>query len=305
MKTPRQDPESNRLPKGVQYEVELAAIEARLGAIVDEAGALALEFFRPGAPTSAKVMHKAGGSPVTEADLALDRLLKEKLRPLAPHFGWLSEETTDSADRLGKDALFTVDPIDGTRGFARGDPCWAICAACVVRGRPVLAIVHAPALGQTYTARLGAGARMNGVAITVSSQANLAQARLAAPEPLLADLRHAGAQFQTRPKLPSLAMRLIGVAAGELEGALANPNAYDWDIAAADLILHEAGGLLTDLEGKTPVYNSPSTLHGPLIAAPAALHAQLLAAARQGAEAGAQLAGNKAPRRQSKPPQKH
>jgi myo-inositol-1(or 4)-monophosphatase len=246
------------------------------------AGKLALAYYRPGATTAAGIFHKAGGSPVTEADQIVDRYLARQLRPLLPEAGWLSEETEDSPARLSRERIFIVDPIDGTRGFMRGHSGWAIAAALVENGRPLLGIIHAPALGATYVAVRGAGARLNGAAIAVSKTAALsAGARIAAPGLLAERLRQAGLKFELQPRLPSLALRIANVASGALDAGFASENARDWDIAAADLILHEAGGRLTTLDGREIRYNREDTLHGPLIAAPAQIHAEANAAARR------------------------
>ena len=246
-----------------------APLLPRVEAIVREAGDIALDYFRHGEPTHAEVSHKDCGSPVTEADLRIDRFLRDRLGALAPDFGWLSEETVDSPDRLGREAVFVVDPIDGTRGFAAGDPCFSICVALVVGGRPFFGIVRAPALDQIFVATAGGGARCNGAPISVSDRRELAGARLSAPEPMASDLRRSGLSFRLQPRLPSLAMRLLRVADGEFDAALARKNACDWDIAAADLILHEAGGVLTDFSGRTPLYNQAEPKHPALAAGPA------------------------------------
>jgi myo-inositol-1(or 4)-monophosphatase len=245
------------------------------------AGALALEFFRPGAATSAGISHKAGGSPVTEADYLVDRFLKQRLETLVPEAGWLSEETEDTSARLSKDIVVVVDPIDGTRGFMRGLGAWAIAIALVEQGRPLIGVVHAPALGETYVAVRGAGARLNDSAIEVSKLVALgASARVASPVFLAERLREAGLQFSLQPKFPSLALRIANVASGALDAGFASKNAHDWDIAAADLILHEAGGRLASLDGCAIVYNRSDTRHGLLTAAPAQIHAEVNAAAR-------------------------
>ncbi|MFZ0507694.1 MAG: 3'(2'),5'-bisphosphate nucleotidase CysQ [Methylocella sp.] len=245
------------------------------------AGTLALGFFRPGAATSAGISHKAGGSPVTEADYLVDRFLRRRLETLVPEAGWLSEETADTSARLSKDIVLVVDPIDGTRGFMRGDGVWAIAIALVEQGRPLIGVVHAPALGETYVAVRGAGARLNDKAIEVSKLAALgAGARVAAPAFLAERLREAGLQFALQPKIPSLALRIANVASGALDAGFASENARDWDIAAADLILHEAGGRLASLDGCAIVYNRGDTRHGLLTAAPAQIHAEVNAAAR-------------------------
>ncbi len=245
------------------------------------AGALALAFFRPGAATSAGISHKPGGSPVTEADHLVDRFLKQHLETLVPQAGWLSEETKDTAARLSNDIVLVVDPIDGTRAFMKGHGAWAIAIALVEHGRPLIGVVHAPALGETYVAVSGAGARLNDKPIEVSKIAALgAGARVAAPEFLAERLREAGLQFALQPKFPSLALRFANVASGALDAGFASENARDWDIAAADLILHEAGGRLAGLDGRAIVYNRRDTRHGLLTAAPAQIHAEVNAAAR-------------------------
>ncbi len=246
------------------------------------AGKLALAYYRPGAATAAAIFHKAGGSPVTEADRLVDRYLAQQLKALSPEAGWLSEESEDSPARLSRERIFIVDPIDGTRGYMRGLSGWSIAAALVENGRPLLGIVHAPALGATYVAVKGAGARLNGEAIAVAKTAAFGSgARIAAPGFLAERLRQTGLEFELQPRLPSLALRIANVASGALDAGFASENAKDWDIAAADLILHEAGGLLTTLDGSEISYNGADTSHGPLIAAPAHIHAEVSAAARR------------------------
>jgi myo-inositol-1(or 4)-monophosphatase len=248
-----------------------AFIDAACGA-----GRLALGYYRPGAVTSAEIFRKAGGSPVTEADFVVDRFLKQRLNALVPEAGWLSEETEDSYARLSKDRIFVVDPIDGTRGFMRGHTAWAIVLALVERGRPLIGIVHAPALQETYIGVKGAGAWLNGKAIGVSKRATMgAGAKIAAPAFLAERLRKAGLEFELQPRIPSLALRIANVASGALDAGFASENANDWDIAAADLILNEAGGRLTSLDGCEIRYNRRETRHGPLIAAPAQIHAEI------------------------------
>jgi len=246
------------------------------------AGAEALAFFRHGERTRAGVESKAGGSPVTEADMLVDRLLRVRLGELLPEAGWLSEETADTQERLDKSAVFIVDPIDGTRAFVAGDPRWAVSVALVIGGVPHLGVLDLPALGETYVAARGAGARLGTRPLHLPARTRLAGGRLAGPKPLLEQIRRAGIEFQVEPKIPSLAYRIAQVADGTLAGALASTDAHDWDIAAADLILRESGGFVTDLAGRAPVYNSPVPRHGVLIAAPAGIGDQLNVALANG-----------------------
>lgn len=258
-------------------ERSVAALAAALDAVAVEAGDLALRWFRPGATTSARTDYKHGGSPVTEADLAVDAFLAEKLRALAPEAGWLSEETADSPDRLARDLVFVVDPIDGTRAFADGDLRWAVSVALVRAGRPIVGSIVAPALGERYLAIAGEGAERNGARLRLSADARLAGQRIAGPQPSSARVARS-LSMTLVPKIPSLAVRIAHVASGDVEAATASANCHDWDIAAADLILHEAGGMLTGLDGGVPVYNRRDLKHGVLAAAPAAVHAEFLAA---------------------------
>lgn len=245
-----------------------------------EAGEIALAWFRADAETAARVEWKSGGSPVSEADYAVDRFLRERLSALVPEAGWLSEETADSPDRLQRERVFIVDPIDGTRGFIKGDLRWSISMALVEGGRPRVAVLHLPALGRTFEAVAGAGAWMNGEPLAASSRTTLSGGLIAGPQALLDCVNETGLQIKRDPRTPSLAYRLARVAAAEIDAAVASTDAWDWDIAAADLIVHEAGGLLTDLEGRAPIYNSTLPRHGVLGAAPQKLQKALIAALR-------------------------
>ena len=123
-----------------------------------EAGALALRLRSAGLTVTAKL----GGSPVTDGDLAIDALLKDRLLKARPDYGWLSGETADSSDRLTRRALFVVDPIDGTTAYLHGTPWFSISIAVVEDGRPVTGVVCAPALNQVYSARSGGIPHLNG-----------------------------------------------------------------------------------------------------------------------------------------------
>jgi myo-inositol-1(or 4)-monophosphatase len=265
--------------------VDAAGARDHLISAAREAGEIALGFFRLGERTSARIDYKGGGSPVTEADLAADRFLRKRLGEVFSGSGWLSEETEDDPERLSRESVLIIDPIDGTRGFLAGDPRWAVSVALVVAGRPIAGVVHAPALGETYAAARGYGSSLNGRAIEVSPRDALAGARIAGPKPMIEAIAGAaGVSFVVEPKIPSLAYRMALVASGALDLALGSEKAHDWDIAAVDLIVEEAGGQLVEADRAPLRYNTAETRRGVLFAASRRLIGSLLAAGRLAAE---------------------
>jgi myo-inositol-1(or 4)-monophosphatase len=242
-----------------------------LHAAVREAGLLARSLFQ-----KVKGWTKSDGSPVTEADLAVDKLLKARLHDVRPDYGWLSEETPDSVDRLAKSKVWIVDPIDGTRAFANGGDEWCVAAALLIDGRPELTVIYRPMVEEFYEARRGKGAHRNGKLLHVGKPSGLAGARV---------LGNASAIKQLEAKAPikpiasgntPLAMRLARVASGELDAALSTTPKHDWDLAAGDLLVHEAGGTVTGLNGKIFAYNRAETRQANYVATSQALHATLL-----------------------------
>ena len=258
--------------------------QAALQEITDaarRAGDLALRDFRWGGKTSAQVHTKFGGSPVTTADLAVDRYLRDRLSAAFPGDGWLSEETADDLSRLEMANLLVVDPIDGTRAFLTGDPRWAVSIAYIHDGRPIAGVVHAPALGQTYQAALGCGARRDDAPIHASRRPALEGALVGGPRSMVGALaKAANVELAAAPRMPSLALRMAQVADGGLDVGLASTSASDWDVAGADVILSEAGALLTDVRGQILNYNRQSMRHGVLLACGADLAPAVVKAAR-------------------------
>ncbi len=257
----------------MSFFADEAALLTSLMAITQAAGDQALPFFKSGAQTHAEINLKEGGSPVTQADLLLDGFLREHLVAAVPQAGWLSEESIDNPERLARSLIFVVDPIDGTKAFIRGDPRWSVSVALVEDGRTRLAVLHLPALGQTFTARRGFGAHLHQTAaqpasVRVSGQTSLTGSKITGPKRLLDQLRQSGLDFAAKPNVPSLAYRIALVANGEVDLALAAENAHDWDIAASHLILAEAGGRLVSPDGREPLYNTEIPRHGVLLAAP-------------------------------------
>jgi myo-inositol-1(or 4)-monophosphatase len=237
-----------------------------------EAGALALGMFG----RELKTWTKNGGSPVCEADIAVDRLLRERLTAAAPNYGWRSEESGDDPARLAAQRVWIVDPIDGTRAYIRGGADWTIAAALVEAGRPVLGVIFAPAEAALFAAVAGRGASVNGTAIRASEGEKLEGVRVAGPRRQLDQLAAVVPGIEMVAKIHSLALRFARVAQGALDAAFASRSSNDWDLAAADLLVHEAGGVLTDIEGRVLTYNRAESVHEALVAAGRGRHRALL-----------------------------
>ena len=251
-------------------ESELLRDRERLAKAVQEAGAVAKKFFSGPLKQWTK---GHGDSPVTEADIASNDLLREHL--VESGDGWLSEESENDPTRLAARRVWVIDPIDGTRAFIAGREDWSVSAALVVDGRPAVAALFAPATDELFLATAGGGATRNGVAIRASSGGSLNGARVAGPKKMLDRIVAGGTGIVAMPRVHSLALRLTRVAHGELDAAVAGGNGHDWDLAAADLLVHEAGGMMTALDGRVLVYNRPDPVHGVLLAASRDRHAAL------------------------------
>jgi myo-inositol-1(or 4)-monophosphatase len=260
----------------VSDQIDRTAVIAGLAAIVREAGALALRSTKN--PIKSWFKGAGDGSPVSEIDLAVDRLLKERLGILLPGCGWLSEETEDDPARLGCDRLWVVDPIDGTRGFLAGKPDWTVSVALVEHGRPVIAALFAPASDEMFLATVNGGATCNGTPMAVARASvaggttMLAGSHVAGPPRLLERLVATTPGLVLEPKVHSLALRFARVAQGAIHIAFASRESHDWDLAAADLLVHEASGTLTTVAGEAIRYNRPVPTHDALIAADPSRH---------------------------------
>jgi myo-inositol-1(or 4)-monophosphatase len=238
-------------------------VAQRLAEAVRSAGVLALEASKK--PVKSWV--KGHDSPVSEVDIAVDVLLKERLTAIVPDAAWLSEETEDDPVRLSARRVWIVDPIDGTRAFLAGRADWTVSVALVEDGRPIVAALYAPASEEFFLASAGAGVTRNGLAIRASSGEALAGARISGPKRLLDQIAAAVPDVMIVARVHSLALRLARVADSTLDAAFAGGNSHDWDLAAADLLVHEAGGALTTLDGATLSYNGATPTHGMLVAA--------------------------------------
>jgi myo-inositol-1(or 4)-monophosphatase len=228
--------------------------------------------------TTAQKWDKPGDAgPVTEADLAVNTALETVLRAARPDYGWLSEETEDSAHRLSQDTVFIIDPIDGTRSFVEGSKTWAHSIAIAHDGEVTAGAVYLPMRDMLFTAKRGGGATLNGKPLTTSLADDLDTASVLATKPSV-DPKHwpAGLPGFTYGHRPSLAYRLCLIAQARFDAMMTFRATWEWDIAAGALIVTEAGGKCTDKTGAPLRFNNENpTLNGVLAAGPA-LHSCVL-----------------------------
>jgi myo-inositol-1(or 4)-monophosphatase len=243
-----------------------------LKAAVREAGALALSLFR----TELKNWTKGASSPVSEADIAVNDLLETRLRSATPDYGWLSEESADDEQRLGKHLVWIVDPIDGTRGYLAGREDWCVSVALVEDAAPLLAAVFVPVSNEFFFAGRGQGATRNDIPLRATVGTEMDFSRVAGPKPLVERLKASPGDITLHPRIGSLALRLCRVADGSLDAAFAGGQSRDWDLAAANLIVQEANGNMTALSGETILYNRREVAHGVLVAAGHDRHASIV-----------------------------
>ncbi|MBY6049231.1 3'(2'),5'-bisphosphate nucleotidase CysQ [Vannielia litorea] len=238
------------------------------------AGDIAMRYFR----AEHRVWDKGDGAgPVTEADLAVDAMLRGKLMGARPDYGWLSEETADDVARLSAERCFIIDPIDGTRSFTAGEVSWAHSIAVAEAGRVIAAVVAMPAKKVTYAASAGGGATRNGKPLHVTAAPGPDDVTIVTAKPNLADHYWPnGTPRHTRHYRPSLAYRLALVGEGRYDAMVTFRDTWEWDIAAGALIVEEAGGMVTDRHGARLQFNTPSRLTAGTLAANPALHSGLL-----------------------------
>ncbi len=243
---------------------DLPALHRHLLAVIGEATAIALADYRPGQRTSAEIIWKDGGSPVTGADLAVDAFLAGALprgMPLAYH----SEERPDSWQGAAQ-AAYVVDPIDGTRDFMEGGQAWCIVVGVVAGGMPVAGVLAVPARQEVFSAYRGGGAWLNGQPLGAIRPTG-GRLRTTGPRSILELLSDQLRQpLEPAPAVPALAHRLLAPVKGQADLALARGGGHDWDIAASHAILAECGGTLARIDGRPLAYDLAGATHPPLMA---------------------------------------
>ena len=217
------------------------------------AGQVVMQYYQ----SSYDIRNKSPNNPVTTADLASNQQIQQVIKEAFPNDGWLSEESKDSPDRLDKERVWIVDPIDGTLEFIDGLSEFAVSIALVENGIPIVGVLNNPATEELFVAVKGDGSYLNGErlqclpGITISqvtllvSRTEHRRGQLEGFVPLVDELRYIG----------SVAYKLGKLATGAAHAYLTVQPKNEWDICAGDLIVREAGGVLWDKK-RTPIrYN--------------------------------------------------
>lgn len=225
----------------------------QLSIAMRKAGQRAIELSRKGFD----VQTKKDRSPVTTADLEVNRILHEMQKTQFPNDGWLSEESPDDPTRLDKARVWIVDPIDGTKAYVNKLPEYCISVGLIEAGMPVLAAILNPSTDELFTATLDKGLRLNGRLVTPESPAEERSEVMVSPWEYRggrwADL---DGRIQCRPML-SIAHALALVAAGRVQATLTIEPENEWDLAAGVLLVQESGGTVADAEGRPFTFNQP------------------------------------------------
>ncbi|HIA23860.1 MAG TPA: 3'(2'),5'-bisphosphate nucleotidase CysQ [Candidatus Marinimicrobia bacterium] len=226
-----------------------------------EAGGIILNYYK----ADYEIKDKGYHNPVTTADNAADTRLKEILMVARPNYGWLSEETVDSPERLTKDRVWIVDPLDGTKEFIEGVPHFVVSVALVENGNPIVGVLYNPVTAETFTAAKGEGAELNGEKIQCATKDNVGNmvilnSRSETRRGLWAPY---DGTFGELRAIGSVAYKLGLTAAGQADIFASLRPKNEWDICAGNCIINEAGGKLIDLKGNRVVFNREKTLIEP------------------------------------------
>jgi myo-inositol-1(or 4)-monophosphatase len=214
-----------------------------------------------------ETIQKPDRSPVTSADLAVNRVLQSRLESAFPQDGWLSEESPDNLDRLHTRRVWVVDPIDGTKAFIKGEPEFCISVALIDRGRPIVASIFNPSTDEVFTATRGGGVRLNDEPV-VPRTAWSGQHPVIAMNPWERQLDRfssLASSITTKP-IRSIAWVLALTATGRIQAVATLEPENEWDVAAGALLITEAGGSISDGSGHELIFNRREPRYGGIIA---------------------------------------
>ena len=235
---------------------------------IESAIEAAREVFGRFTPGEIEAEYKAGHDPVTEADRALDAVLRKNL--LREGEGWLSEESVDDLSRLSREQVWVVDPLDGTREFVQGIPEFCVSIAMVERGQPVAGGICNPATNEVFIGAIDCGLTYNGVPARASQRTELqgATALASRSETKRGEwLQFQSAPFKVQP-MGSVAYKLARVSAGLADATFTLTPKNEWDIAAGAALIASAGGFVQTLHSPLTLNRKDSLIDGLIACGP-------------------------------------
>lgn len=238
-----------------------------------QAGKALLSFYQ----NEYEVKSKGVDNPLTEADEASDRILKSLLLDATPDYGWLSEETVDNDDRLQKERVWIVDPLDGTKEFIQGVPQFTVSIGLAEQGKAKLGVIYNPVTKELFSGIVGEGAWLNDAPMHTSTTTETKGATILASRSEMK--RGEFDLFQTEfniEAIGSIAYKLALVAAGKADTSFSLGPKHEWDICAGVALVEAAGGIATARDGSLLVFNQKVTLTNGITAANAHIHQAII-----------------------------
>lgn len=226
---------------------------------------------------SLAVHQKGNDQPVTKADQEANEIIQKTLLSSFPDDAWLSEETKDNADRLKKERVWIVDPLDGTKEFINTIPEFAISIALVIQEKPVVGVIYNPITDELYSARRGEGAFLNRHPIHVTPKKDLEKAHILASRSEISkgEWRPYVGRCMIHP-LGGMAYKMARVAAGSADGSFSLSPKSEWDICAGALLIEEAKGEVSLPNGKPFQFNNENFVFPGIVYGNSSIHKQLL-----------------------------
>lgn len=230
-----------------------------------EAGSIIMQYYK----SKYEIRDKSYHNPVTTADNAADKYLRETLTKEYPNYGWLSEETVDSAERLQNSRTWVVDPLDGTKEFIEGVPHFVVSIALVDDGEPVIGVLYNPASKELFSATRGMGAFLDGKKISCSTLLNFKEMVIlnSRSETRNGLWKPYSNDFKEQRAIGSVAYKLGLTSAAKADVFASLRPKNEWDVCAGHCIIREAGGEMATLYGNPITYNNEKTLITPGIIA--------------------------------------